>query len=135
MMGELFIATIDHKNGVNTYISTTERGLTKQIDSYVKEWWESEDLGFPMPEDMDDRIDQYFAAVSQEYIYYTTVELPDSEELLEAAKNMLANLEDSSMHKNPETGEEYTDYVRLRNAVMAFGKNQDETRSYKSSLV
>ena len=83
----------------------------------------------------DNRIDQYFAAVSQEYIYYTTVELPDSEELLEAAKNMLANLEDSSMHKNPETGEEYTDYVRLRNAVMAFGKNEDETRSYKSSLV
>ena len=62
-----------------------------------------------IPENVDDRIEQYFEDMNHERIDYVTVEVPDFDELLEAVKDMLANLEDANQHVNSETEEKYCD--------------------------
>ena len=63
---EIYVATIEHRNGVNHYAAKTESALLNAIDKYVKYWWDEELPEKSMPEDMGDRRDTYFMAAGED---------------------------------------------------------------------
>jgi len=73
---EIYIATIEHKHGANQYAAKSESALLNAIDEYVREWWDQELPGKPMPKDMHNRRDDYFMAAGEDLTW-------DSTELIE----------------------------------------------------
>jgi hypothetical protein len=62
----VYITTVHHKHGEDTWVNATEAGAKEALYEYVKEWWDElwEDICYedapPIPEDRDAAIAAYF---------------------------------------------------------------------------
>ena len=72
---KIYIATIEHKHGTNTYAARSESGLFEAIDEYVREWWDDEMADEIMPNNLQDRIDAYFEDTEYEFFDQYETEL------------------------------------------------------------
>lgn len=68
----IYVATIEHKYGVNRYAAKSPEGLMKELYEYVKEYWNEE-----MPEEEllteyeeEEAIEAYFETANGETITY-----------------------------------------------------------------
>ena len=59
------VLMIEHRHGSDVYVCRTEAIAHNHLDRYVREWWEYEMEGQPMPKDADQRWQQYFAEMSE----------------------------------------------------------------------
>lgn len=77
-MKTIYVATIEHPQGIATIVGNTESARKKQILDWCKDWWRAECGDFPMPDDDENIIDKYFE-YSGETIEYTETEIPVSD--------------------------------------------------------
>jgi hypothetical protein len=56
----IHLLVIDHRHGRDYWVFTTEEAACAQLDAYVQDWWEKEMDEAPMPDDPDERSEQYF---------------------------------------------------------------------------
>lgn len=69
----VYVLTIDHKHGTNTYAHRTAEGAHQSLMDYIAEWWG--DCGFdgPVPEDDAEAIALYFDATAETYWLDSTI--------------------------------------------------------------
>lgn len=60
----VWVATVEHKHGTNTYVGATEDDVYEEVFDYVEGEWPSEIPDIPMPEDHRQAVDDYFAEES-----------------------------------------------------------------------
>lgn len=65
----VYILSIDHKHGTNTYSHRTAEGAHRSLVSYVTEFWDTW-VNAPMPADDDEMIELYFDQASGEESYW-----------------------------------------------------------------
>lgn len=57
---EVWVLTINHNHGLDTFAHACEAAAYAQLDAYVQKWWEHEVTGHELPDDPDERIRAYF---------------------------------------------------------------------------
>jgi len=62
-MQPVWIATIDHKHGVDYFVGETEADVIKEVYDYVESNWASEATPGEIPENHQEALDQYFEHV------------------------------------------------------------------------
>ena len=62
---KIYILTIEHRHGINTYPCITEEIARRELTNYVAEWW----VGEEVPNDVDEMIDEYFENQEPEECY------------------------------------------------------------------
>lgn len=71
-----WLLRIEHKHGDNLYLKSTEKLAKKELERYVREWWEQE-MGRKVPARLsDDDIDEYFER-SEEFWGIEEIELDE----------------------------------------------------------
>lgn len=60
---DVFVLTIEHKHGSDSWVATDQDALTGCLYDFVSSWWEQELGDIPMPDDHDEAIQQYFTAM------------------------------------------------------------------------
>jgi hypothetical protein len=63
----VYVVTIEHRHGIDTYVCATNEGAWKQLHDYVKEWWESEAVPGEIPEHPPEAVRDYFDHVETEF--------------------------------------------------------------------
>jgi hypothetical protein len=74
-----YVATINHRHGVDFYASRTEARLKTAVADWCREWW-SEASDEAMPEKDEDVIEKYFALKEDEHFDMTAVTFVEDEE-------------------------------------------------------
>ena len=79
-MAILFLATVEHRHGTDTYHAWSSDELVKQLYGYVQQWWEEvfEDVTEdPIPDDPQVAVDNYFNNNEGESYQWREIEVGD----------------------------------------------------------
>ncbi len=72
---KVHILIIEHRHGTNFYANESAEGVLRQLDSYIRDWWEKELPHETIPAEREDRIRQYFEYVNSESYILEEVEV------------------------------------------------------------
>lgn len=74
---KVWVLTIDHKYGTDTYVKRTEVGAKRELLSYVDRWWDEIDSTDAPAGTTEETIEFYFESREGEYYHIEEVELED----------------------------------------------------------
>lgn len=63
----IWVATINHDNGIDVRVALSEKDLLAEVYEYVKECWDAEG---PIPKDHKEACEQYFDGYSGDEWHY-----------------------------------------------------------------
>lgn len=76
----IWVVTVTHKHGHDTYLAGTKREAYTTLDQYVSEWWDSEIVSsLQKPKAIRARIARYFSHTNETYevlAHQVTVSVP-----------------------------------------------------------